>query len=107
MQQALYIAMSSQNILIRSNGHIVLTGFGLSREFPRPTGASSKTPTTPPDGQGLPRRMSNESLDQWRMNGFGVGGSKDFTNTFCGTAEYLAARDRARLVTYSGTSFPP
>lgn len=34
--------------------------------------------------------MSNESLDQWRTNGFGVGGSKDFTNTFCGTAEYLA-----------------
>jgi serine/threonine protein kinase len=34
--------------------------------------------------------MSNESLDQRRTDGFGVGGSKDYMNTLCGITEYVA-----------------
>ncbi|KAF8314482.1 kinase-like protein, partial [Clavulina sp. PMI_390] len=52
-----YRDLKPENILIGGDGHIVLTDFGLSKEFPRPT---SKNP------------------------------SKDYTSTFCGTAEYLA-----------------
>jgi serine/threonine protein kinase len=79
--------LKPQNILIRSDGHIVLTDFGLCKAFPPPTSSNLKTPP-PPSGQGLPPWMS-ESLSQWTTDS-GVGDSGDGTYTFYRTAEYLA-----------------
>lgn len=52
--------MKPENILLAFDGHIVLTDFGLSKQFP--TFASASSPYL----------------------------AEDKTNTFCGTAEYLA-----------------
>lgn len=52
--------LKPENILLAFDGHIVLTDFGLSKQFP--TFASASSPYL----------------------------AEDKTNTFCGTAEYLA-----------------
>ncbi|KAI0299851.1 hypothetical protein BC826DRAFT_993729 [Russula brevipes] len=73
-----------QNILIAADGHIVLTDFGLSKEFPR-RAVQHSTPGTPPT-TGVPHWMrDNRDLSApWPPR------HADTTSTFCGTAEYLA-----------------
>jgi len=73
-----------ENILIAADGHIVLTDFGLSKEFPRRT-VQYATPTTLPM-LGTPYWMKDnkELAAPWPQR------HSDTTNTFCGTAEYLA-----------------
>jgi len=77
--------------LIGADGHIVLTDFGLSKEFPRRSTAITAPPT--PSGsrsdfhsqQTMPYWMKGEEkTEAWAI------GQSETTSTFCGTAEYLA-----------------
>lgn len=76
----IYRDLKPENILIAADGHIVLTDFGLSKEFPRSRpGAPTSPGTVPP----VPYWMTDE--------GAALGARQtDQTSTFCGTAEYLA-----------------
>jgi serine/threonine protein kinase len=99
----IYRDLKPENILIGGDGHIVLTDFGLSKEFPRKRPGSfalnsndtagsdfyASSPSTPTgEKQGLPYWMNEANLSQkdlWLATK-----ANDTTTTFCGTAEYLA-----------------
>ncbi|GAA5873329.1 hypothetical protein JCM1840_000028 [Sporobolomyces johnsonii] len=87
----IYRDLKPENVLISTDGHVVLTDFGLSKDF----GHARVVPPTATLADDLPRphwlsshptrsASTPPASSTWLM------GQRETTQSFCGTAEYLA-----------------
>ncbi|KAN0065229.1 hypothetical protein ACQY0O_001726 [Thecaphora frezii] len=95
----IYRDLKPENVLIGADGHIVLSDFGLSKEFSgHARSAGSSTP--PPNSPGRSQSSNNVRSAHWLSASDDATDAspsnsrfldkRETTSTFCGTAEYLA-----------------
>jgi serum/glucocorticoid-regulated kinase 2 len=90
----IYRDLKPENVLIGADGHVVLTDFGLSKQFDRPARRSTDlTASMGPIGEGelaLPTDRASWMPAGRSYSSPPESSRRDTCTTFCGTAEYLA-----------------
>ncbi|EPQ26835.1 uncharacterized protein PFL1_05470 [Pseudozyma flocculosa PF-1] len=96
----IYRDLKPENVLIGADGHIVLSDFGLSKEFSGHAPVANGSSTPPPGSPGRSKSSNNVRSAHWLSASDDTSVSspstsrfldkRETTSTFCGTAEYLA-----------------